>query len=109
MMNLGTEQLSYFRDYRLVMDIVIGRCPTVIDACSMSSTIHTVTILRWRARNKASYSLVPRPPFNTAREKGGLVNIAQHFCRAGGTLAGQSDWLMWQLSHLYWASLQQTT
>ena len=22
---------------------------------------------------------------------------------------GQSDWLMWQLSHLYWASLPQTT
>ena len=27
-------------------------------------------------------SLVPRPPFNTARGKGGLVNIVQHFCRS---------------------------
>ena len=27
-----------------------------------------------------SSSLVPRPPFNTARGKGGLVNIVQHFC-----------------------------
>ena len=29
-----------------------------------------------------SSSLVPRPPFNTARGKGGLVNIVQHFCRS---------------------------
>ena len=45
-------------------------------------------------------SLVPRLPFNTAIGKGGLVNIVQHFCKSGGILGGgQSDWLMWQLSH----------
>ena len=27
-----------------------------------------------------------------------LVNIVQHFCRSSEF---QSDWLMWQLSHLY--------
>ena len=36
----------------------------------------------------------------------GMVNIEQqHLCIFGGILAAQSDWLMWQLSHLYWASL----
>ena len=31
---------------------------------------------------KGTFSLVPRPPFNTSRGKGGLVNIEQHFCRS---------------------------
>ena len=53
-------------------------------------------------------SLIPRPPFNTPRGKGGLVNIVQHFCTSAGISAVQSDWLMWQLSHLYLASLPQT-
>ena len=44
-------------------------------------------------------SLVPRPPFNTPRGKGGLVNIVQHFCTSGGISMPQSDWLIWQLSH----------
>ena len=27
-------------------------------------------------------SVIPRPPFNITRGKGGLVNIVQHFCRS---------------------------
>ena len=41
-----------------------------------------------------TFSLVPRPPFNTARGKGGLVNIVQHFCTSTEFRAVQSDWLM---------------
>jgi len=37
----------------------------------------------------------PDPPFNTARGKGGLVNIV-HFCRST-EFWGQSDWLMWAI------------
>ena len=47
-------------------------------------------------------SLVPnscRPPFNPPRGKVGLVNAPPQ------NLAAQSDWLMWQLSHLSWNSL----
>ena len=43
------------------------------------------------------------------RGKGGLVNIVQHFCNLHRILVAQSDWLMWRLSLLYWASLPQTT
>ena len=44
-------------------------------------------------------------PCEHLRGNGGLVNIEQHLCISAGILAAQSDWLMWQLSHLYWASL----
>ena len=51
----------------------------------------------------------PPPPLNPPRGKGGLVNIVQHFLYLPAEFwAAQSDWLMWQLSHLYWTSLPQT-
>ena len=50
-------------------------------------------------------SLIPRPPFNPPRGKGGLVNTVQNFC----TLV-EFRWhnLIGWLSHLYWASLPQS-
>ena len=57
-------------------------------------------------------SLVPRPHLReyetTPKRKGGLVNIVQHFCTCTEFQWHSPDWLIWQLSHLYWASLQQT-
>ena len=40
-----------------------------------------------------------------SKRKGGLVNIVQHFLYLHRISAVQSDWLIWQLSQLYWASL----
>ena len=33
------------------------------------------------------------------------MDIVQHFCTSEEFRAAQSDWLMWQLSHLDWAPL----
>ena len=38
-----------------------------------------------------------------------LVNIVQHSCTSRGISVVKSDWLIWQISHLYWTSLPQTT
>ena len=51
-------------------------------------------------------SFIPRHPFNPHRGKEeGLVT----FLYLRRILTAQSDWLTWQLSHLYFASLPQTT
>ena len=55
-------------------------------------------------------ALVSSPdPHQHSKRKRGLVNIVQHFCTSTEFRWHISDWLMWQLSHLYWASLPQTT
>ena len=43
------------------------------------------------------HSLVPIPPFNTARGKGGSGEYSTLLLTS---TEFQSDWLMWQLSHL---------
>ena len=45
-------------------------------------------------------SLYPDPP-STLRQEGLVNNIVQQFCTSHGISAVQSDWLIWQLSHLY--------
>ena len=69
--------------------------------------VHAMKPEKVNLRNETS-SLVPRPPFNTARGKGGLVNTVQHFCTSSefsGTI-----WLVdMEIISLNWASLSQTT
>ena len=48
-------------------------------------------------------SLVPRPPFNLPRGKGGLVNIVQNFC----TFEEFQHGLVWQLSVLGFLTANQ--
>ena len=51
--------------------------------------VHTIYISLILASN--------HPPSTLQRGKGDLV---QHFCTSGGLLVAQSNWLMWQVSHL---------
>ena len=46
---------------------------------------------------------------STLQEERGSGENSKTFLYIQGILAAQSDWLMWQLSHLHWASLPQTT
>ena len=69
--------------------------------------LHIFMILYTLTKHALQFRVVssPDPPSTLQLGKGGLVNIVQHFCRSGGISAEQSDWLMWQISHLYYASL----
>ena len=60
-------------------------------------------------------NLCPVPPFLVSnpdphpKRKEGSGEYSTTFLYLHGISAAQSDWLMFQLSHLYWASLLQTT
>ena len=76
------------------------------------------TIKKWMLGMYVSdYSLVPRPPINTPKGRlgggGGGGGGGSGECSTTSLylteISVQSNWLIWQLSHVYWASLPQTT
>jgi len=60
-------------------------------------------------RGGVQTSLVSRPPSTLQEEKGSGEYSTTFFCTSTRLSVAQSDWLIWQLSHLYWAYLPQTT
>ena len=83
---------------------------------SVNNESRNITVA-WSCKLDLFIVLHPDPPVQPSKRKGGfvgggeggLVIIVQYFCTSAGISVAQSDWVIWQLSHLYCTSLPQTT
>ena len=77
---------------------------TILQECCVTSNVPALSNTLYIPTS----SLVPRSPLNSPRGKGVWWILYNSFCTSRIS-AVQSDWLIWQLSQLYWASFPQTT
>ena len=84
---------------------------SVAKSCPGTHTALQVPMLMNDVTSQCNFPLsLVRTPLQHSKRKGCPMNIVQHFCTSPvefGISAVQSDWLMWELSHVYWASLLQ--